>query len=390
VQEEWSADRAAAAIRAIATDAVDSFHPDHLWPTHPLDGDGPGSSIFYWGAGGVLWALAHLAREGVIEDMLTSLPFSIPSLIERNGHELRAGSMTACPASYLMGDLPFMMLQWRLDPSREGLSTIARKIEANNDQPALELMWGLPGSMIAAIRMHDLEPDDRWIALYRHQAARVVQEWAPTADHGYHWSPMLNGAQHTGMGAVHGFAGNVRALLSGLEHLPRDTQGLVRERTAESLLATASHNERHTNWPIKRPDVGQPHAPWRLYHCHGAPGIISSLSLFPNNGSPELESALMRAGELIWTAGALRKGPSLCHGTAGNGFALLTLFERTGDTLWLDRARSFAMRSIRQCEQARELFAQGRYSLWTGDLGVAAFLHECIRATARFPMIDVF
>jgi hypothetical protein len=35
-------------------------------------------------------------------------------------------------------------------------------------------------------------------------------------------------------------------------------------------------------------------------------------------------------------------------------------------------------------------FGMRRYSLWTGDLGLACYLHDCIEARARFPTMDVF
>jgi hypothetical protein len=130
--------------------------------------------------------------------------------------------------------------------------------------------------------------------------------------------------------------------------------------------------------------------PLRVYHCHGAPGIVTSLASFPVGVSPDFDSLLLEAGELILEAGALRKGPSLCHGTAGNGFALLKLYERTRDERWLQCARRFALHALWQVERSRELFSQGRHSLWTGDIGVALFLNECLRETARFPTIDVF
>jgi DUF1680 family protein len=117
---------------------------------------------------------------------------------------------------------------------------------------------------------------------------------------------------------------------------------------------------------------------------------VTSLAAFPVGVSPALDALLLEAGELIHEAGALRKGPSLCHGTAGNGFALLELYERTGDHRWLRRARQFAVHALWQVERSRELFSQGRHSLWTGDIGVASFMAECLRETARFPTIDVF
>ena len=71
----------------------------------------------------------------------------------------------------------------------------------------------------------------------------------------------------------------------------------------------------------------------------------------------------------VWNAGPLRKGPGICHGTAGNGYAFLKLFHRTGDEVWLARARSFAMHAIAQSERANARYGRGRYTLWTGDPG---------------------
>ena len=93
---------------------------------------------------------------------------------------------------------------------------------------------------------------------------------------------------------------------------------------------------------------------------------------------------LIKAGELIWKAGPLTKGPNLCHGTAGNGYAFLKLYRRTGDTKWLERARAFATHAIDQSERHAHDFGQRRYSLWTGDLGLAVYLSDCINGVAHF------
>ncbi|MDQ3370309.1 MAG: hypothetical protein M3680_33235 [Myxococcota bacterium] len=47
------------------------------------------------------------------------------------------------------------------------------------------------------------------------------------------------------------------------------------------------------------------------------------------------------------------------------------------------------MHAIQQSESEARALGRRRYSLWTGDLGVAGFLWECIRATARLPTMDV-
>src|SRR5215216_4221080 len=78
------------------------------------------------------------------------------------------------------------------------------------------------------------------------------------------------------------------------------------------------------------------------------------------------------------------------HGTGGNGYAFLKLYRRTNDVMWLERARAFAMTAIAQYREARDQFGRGRYSLWTGDIGLAVYLWDCLTAKPQFPTIDVF
>ncbi len=80
----------------------------------------------------------------------------------------------------------------------------------------------------------------------------------------------------------------------------------------------------------------------------------------------------------------------ICHGTAGNGFALLKTFERTGGERWLERARRFAVHALGQVERTRAETGHGRYSLFTGDLGVALFAAACLDADARFPVLEAW
>jgi lantibiotic modifying enzyme len=123
--------------------------------------------------------------------------------------------------------------------------------------------------------------------------------------------------------------------------------------------------------------------------CHGAPGVVTSLADFPLSYSTEMDSLLLEAGEATWRAGPLAKGYGLCHGTAGNGYALLKLYRRTGDVKWLERARSFAMHAMQQRDQMYAAHGVGRYSLWTGDAGLAIYLWHCVQGTDRFPSLDV-
>ena len=102
-------------------------------------------------------------------------------------------------------------------------------------------------------------------------------------------------------------------------------------------------------------------------------------------GADYLDEELLLAGaELVWRAGppTKEKGPGICHGTAGNGYALLAAFARTGDEEWLTRARRFAVHALDQVERG-----PGRYSLWTGDIGAAVFAADCLDASSRYPVL---
>jgi hypothetical protein len=76
-----------------------------------------------------------------------------------------------------------------------------------------------------------------------------------------------------------------------------------------------------------------------MQFCHGAPGFVVCLGDMPGH---ELDELLLAAGRATWAAGPLAQGANLCHGTGGNGYAFPKLFKRTGDSLWLDRARALA------------------------------------------------
>ena len=141
------------------------------------------------------------------------------------------------------------------------------------------------------------------------------------------------------------------------------------------------------NWPLAADASNRPGILW-LQHCSGAPGIVNCLASLPRD--PQTDALLIAGGELIWRAGPTTKLPSLCHGVSGSGYAFLKLHARTGDERWLARARRFAMHGIEQAERGVRQHGQRKFSLWTGDLGLAMFLCDCIRVDHRFPTLDVF
>jgi lantibiotic modifying enzyme len=180
---------------------------------------------------------------------------------------------------------------------------------------------------------------------------------------------------------AHGFAGCVFALAR------KDDEELHR-RAAEATCRYAVEEDGLANWPPRASSEslsGGRDGRIRLQWCHGAPGVVASLAGVARDDD-EHQRLLLAGGELTWRAGPLTKGSNLCHGTAGNGYAFLALFERTRDELWLERARAFAMHAVAQVARARAELGRGRYTLWTGDPGTALYLADCLAGGGTVPL----
>jgi hypothetical protein len=346
VEDGWEPERARAAIAAIASDTEESFGDG--WPAHPLDADpgdqGPWGGLYVGGAG-VVDALRRLSERGFAE-------------VSRDyGQYLELLDGDAAGPSLMVGETGVLLVRQRLSPSRPTVERLRELIASNVDAERRELLWGSPGTMLVA---RELGFDDLW----QQSAERLLAARDP--DTGL-WEQHLYGSIDRQLGSAHGFAGCVLAL------------GWI-EGAAETAHRYAVVQDGLANWPPHDDGVLVRNGTIRTQWCHGAPGMVTSL------GDVLDEDLALAGGELTWRAGPPAKGPGLCHGTAGNGYAFLTLFERTGDERWLDRARRFAMHSIAQVERARVEHGMGRYSLWTGDLGTALYLADCIDGGGALPL----
>jgi hypothetical protein len=378
-QQGWDAETARAAITTIADDALARYSPRDLWPPHPLDGEGDGArapfAMVDIGAAGVILALDWLARAGA---PVAQFDFRaiLDDLLARN--EARIGRDAQ---SLLVGRSGILLVACRLAPSPQSADRLVASIAANAGHPSRELMWGIAGTMHAALEMHERTGERRWAEQFRHGADELARSFVPHPAAGCRlWTQDLNGARPEYLGATHGFAGNAGAIARGLPLLSDPGRTWWTDRIIETTLATAMRRGAHANWP---PTIGD--GKRLVQWCHGAPGFVTSLA---GLGDSRLDDVLVAAGELVWAAGPLTKGAGLCHGTAGNGYAFLKLWRRTGDPRWLDRARAFAMHAIAQSERHLREYGMRRYSLWTGDLGLAVYLWNCVIGGDRWPILD--
>ena len=375
----WDAGVAADAIVSIVTEIQAAASPEGIWPSPENAGEPPAMGL-YFGSAGTVWALDYLAREGAAPAG-PSFADHVPAMLASN-HAVHT-AMKMQTRSYLLAGAGILLLQYRLAPSAAVADALAVIVAENTDDPALELMWGAPGTMLAALFMHRETGEARWAEQFRAGAQALEQTFVfDEATGAFLWCQDLYGRTTKHIGAVHGFAGNAHVLWAGRHLLEPEVWARWSSRIAETLRATAQRGEAGVNWPAEAPT----HPKALVQHCHGAPGMITTLGLLDE----PIDDLLLAGGELTWTAGPLTKGANLCHGTAGNGYAFLKLFERTGDQLWLDQARSFAMHAIGQSDAEAETLGRRDPTLWNGDPGLACYLLDCIEARARFPTMDVF
>ena len=355
--EPWNEARVRDGIAAIVADADAAFEPDALWPAHEWDGYNAPLPLknLYVGAAGVVWALDDLRRRGLAETTVDLSAAASHALeLWRAAPDYVAGEVLPEPpeSGLLTGETGILLTACRLGLRHD--DDLRGRISANLANEAEDLMWGTPGTMVAAAAMG-------WDDLARESADAL----ASRRDTDGLWTQRLWGTSFRGIGTVHGLAGNVRALLQVDD--PRNET--LRAESAAALAQAATREGGLANWSSEG----------KLQWCAGAPGIVSAARDYLD------EDLLLAGAELVWQAGprGAEKGAGICHGTSGNGFALLAAFERTQDSLWLDRARRFAVHAL---AQATDL--PGRYSLFTGGVGTALFAAACLDGDARYPVLE--
>jgi hypothetical protein len=335
----WDEARVRGQIADVVADAERALD-GCVWPIHALDDEVLPSeqTSLYLGSAGMLWALRRLGSS-----------LDLDSLAAAALDRYRETANPDEQASLFAGE-PALLLLTRSDDER-----LRALIAENEHNPHWELLYGSVGSILAA-RAAGLDVE----------AERLADTLFAERDADGLWTQhfVQHGHQAQYLGPAHGFAGNVHVL-----------RGVVPDHDLrpwiESVLrAHAVWDGDTVNWP---PVVGA--GTDRTQWCHGAPGIVATVGdLMPSD-------LLLAGAETTWRHGPLEKGPGLCHGTAGNGYAFLKTYEVTGEEIWLERARSFATTALGQLQQ--------RYSLFTGDIGAALFAQACIDNDPRFPILDV-
>lgn len=371
----WNPERLEAYSQSILAQTLARYSPAVYWPVHDLDidsGDKPskGFNDFYYGAGGNFWLLDYckISITKQFELFLNDLQLEV----DEN-------------ASIFLDRIAFLLFKEKISPSQNTRDELLKLIQLSLPNEKNEILFGSPSTLLLTFHAYKLSGDSRFLEACHKLKTDVWRKWEPNESLGCHaWIQHFSTSQ-TFYGAAHGTLGNLQVLFTVREILTDEENEELMNRAVIAFEKMSVKQQGQANWAMSFEHQEK----FLLHWCHGSPGAICSLSDHIRRDH-KTDQLLEDAGELIWLAGPLKKGTSLCHGTSGNAIAFLKLYQRTKKEIWLDRAKSFAMHCLEQCEEMKTTYGDLRFSLWTGDLGLVWLNEQIKNQTANLPFLDIY
>ena len=226
--ELWDAARVEDAIAAFVSDADAAFDPEALWPAHEWDGWEEPLPLknLYVGGAGVIWALDALRRRGHAETSLDLSAAALRTLELKRAAPDFAADEHYHPAALLCGETGPLLVAFRLASDPALADDLHALVCANVANPTDDVMWGAPGTLLAALAMGEWTGEPRWEEAARESAAALR---ARRGDDRL-WR---QDDAYRGLGTLHGAAGNTLVLLR------LDADDALAAETAAVLARTA-------------------------------------------------------------------------------------------------------------------------------------------------------
>src|SRR2546427_4012385 len=106
-----------------------------------------------------------------------------------------------------------------------------------------------PGTMLAALFLHERFGDARWADCFRRTAARLWSQLLWSDDHGCHyWTQDMYGRRFTFLDGVHGFVATAGVLVRGRHLLPATEWAQWQSVIANTIEKTATREADQANW----------------------------------------------------------------------------------------------------------------------------------------------
>lgn len=256
----------------------------------------------------------------------------------------------------------------------QGLQTLS-ELALTDRMMASELMYGCAGYLHALLFAKRYLPDsidDQIISrVVQHilSKGKQVAKSCPPATLQYQWHDKYY------LGAAHGLSGILYTLLK-TNMVCDDMNTLIMPSVSYLLAQRFPSNNLRSSLGSQTDRLVQ----W----CHGSPGFIPLLTeMHRKCGGTYLQEALKTITP-VWQRGLLRKGHGLCHGTLGNAYAFLDMYQTTEDPTWLSKAVHFGEWAMSQ-KDVNKVYEK-EMSLFDGLAGVIYFYCDMLEPKkAYFP-----
>jgi hypothetical protein len=187
--------------------------------------------------------------------------------------------------SFLMGEIGILLVHWRITRERLVEDGLFKLIADNAEQPTDELIWGTPGTALAASFMWEWTNEERWRDTFLNKVEELWSRWKyRTEQNSFLWRQRLYRPEpRIFLGPVHGFAGNACVMMRAASIMKSARREEMYDRIAGATRSTAHVENGFANWRglADSPRVERfllNDAPWLVQWCHGAPGTLGALS----------------------------------------------------------------------------------------------------------------
>lgn len=257
-------------------------------------------------------------------------------------------------------------------------------LDKHNDVPD-ELLYGRAGYLAGLLYVNtNISPAPIEADLIKKVISYIIKSGISYSSANHCQSPLMySWHDKEYIGGAHGLAGILYLLLQARYYL---TQVQIDNYLKPSLHYLQRLQFSSGNFPSSTGNSSDKLVQW----CHGAPGISMLFCLAHKvfEDSTFLETAIQCA-EVTWERGLLKKGYSICHGVAGNGYTFLYLFQQTKDVKYLYRACKFAEWCFHFGSHQNRC-PDRPFSLFEGLAGVIYFLLDVQQPyLAKFPTYDI-
>uniref|UniRef100_F1KWH5 LanC-like protein 3 n=1 Tax=Ascaris suum TaxID=6253 RepID=F1KWH5_ASCSU len=190
------------------------------------------------------------------------------------------------------------------------------------------------------------------------------------------------------LGAAHGLMGILQMLLSFFDLL--DERSKMDIGATLDWLLSVQRSDGNIASKVEEVDVDRGENQL-VQWCHGATGAVHLFIVaFIRFGDDKYLKAAERALDCVWQKGMLLKGPGICHGVAGSGYAFLLYYRLTHEERYLERARCCALLLCSDEFKARARTPDRPHSLFEGIAGTVCFLCDLMEPnSAQFPLVPI-